>query len=71
MKDKTLALLYHSVDPVRESDLQAWVEHSNASVYRRDVLRKAHRDKLLEYDEKAQTVLISPIGVEYVERSVL
>ena len=71
MKDKTLALLYHSIDPVRESDLQVWVEHSNASVYRRDILRKAHREKLLEYDEKAHTVLISPTGIEYTERSVL
>ncbi len=71
MKDKTLALLYHSIDLVRESDLQGWVEHSNASVFRRDILRKAHREKLLEYDEKAQTVLISPTGIEYTERSVL
>jgi len=71
MKDKTLALLYHSVNAVPESDLCAWVEHSNASVYRRDVLRKAHHEKFLEYDEKAQTALISPIGIDYVERSVL
>jgi len=71
MKDKTLALLYHCVDPVPEQNLLEWVEHSNASVFRRDILRKSHREKFLEYDEKAGTALISPIGIDYVEASVL
>jgi hypothetical protein len=71
MKDKTLAVLYHSMDPVPEKTLLDWVEHSNVSVFRQDILRKAHRDKLIEYDEKAATVVISPMGIDYVERSVL
>jgi hypothetical protein len=28
----------------------SWLEHSNASVYRRDVLRKLHRERFIEYD---------------------
>jgi hypothetical protein len=71
MKDKTLLLLHSSAGPVVESDLLDWVEHSNASVYRHDILRKAHQAKLLEYDPEAKRVIISPQGVEYVERELL
>lgn len=71
MKDRTLLLLHASAGQVAEADIFDWVEHSNASVYRRDILRKAHREKLLEYDAAAKTVLISPNGVEYVERELL
>ena len=71
MRDRTLILLYHRRGAVRETDLCQWVEHSNAAVYRRDVLRKAHRSKLLEYDAAAGTVEISPVGIDYVERLLL
>lgn len=37
MRDETLLVLHASDDPVSESDLISWLEHSNASVYRRDV----------------------------------
>ncbi len=71
MKDRTLVLLYHSAEPVSESDLVTWVEHSNASVFRRDVLRSAHKKKLLEYDAGASTIQISPLGIDYVESVIL
>jgi len=48
MRQKTLLLLYHVRDGVSESDLVQWIEHSNASVYRRDVLRKLHADRFIE-----------------------
>src|SRR5204863_9870155 len=51
MKAKTLRLLYSVGRPVAESELLSWVEPSNASAYRREVLRKAHRERLIEYDE--------------------
>lgn len=70
MKDKTLALLYSSKEPVSESDLYQWVEHSNASVYRRDVLVKAHKAKLVEYDRGTRIVQLSPLGIKYVEEKV-
>jgi hypothetical protein len=71
MTDKTLVLLYHSSGPVAEGHLLTWVEHSNASVFRRDVLRPAHKKKLLEYDSESHTVQISPRGSDHVETSIL
>ena len=71
MRDKTLLLLYHRREFVQEEELCEWVEHSNASVYRRDVLRKAHNAKLIEYDSREKTVEISPLGVSHVEDMLL
>ncbi|MCX6009352.1 MAG: hypothetical protein NTW48_04875 [Chloroflexi bacterium] len=70
MKDKTLVLLYQQQGGVPEVDLVSWVEHSNASVYRRDILRKLHADRLVEYDEKNHIITISPTGIRYVEESI-
>ena len=71
MKNKTLVLLYQSASPLSESQLFEWVEHSNAAIYRRDILKKAHKDKLLEYDRENDQVHISPKGIEYVEVEIL
>lgn len=71
MREKTLMLLYHCRGAVSESDLCIWVEHSNASTYRRDIIRKAHKAKLIEYDSGRGVVEISPLGIEYVEVSLL
>ena len=70
MRDKTLLLLYHLQSDVREADLVSWVEHSNASVYRREVLRRLHTDRLVEYDEEKEVLTISPKGILYVEESI-
>lgn len=66
-KDQTLLLLYSSNGTVRETELVRWVEHSNASIYRRDVLRPAHRDRLIEYDQVRGEARLTPVGVQYVE----
>jgi hypothetical protein len=66
-RDKTLLLLYSEPGAVREADLRTWVEAANASAYRRDVLRKAHSERLLEYDEANRTVRLSPKGARYAE----
>jgi hypothetical protein len=71
MKQKTLVLLYHSAAPLRESDLVDWVEHSNPSVYRRDVLRPLHDARLVEYDQVTRIVHISPPGIATVEELLL
>lgn len=71
MRDKTLLLLHATTPPVAESELVRWVEHSNASVYRRDILRKLHRERLVEYDAVTQTVQISPTGIADVEDRIL
>lgn len=70
MKDRTLILLYATPGPVPETDLRAWTDHSNLSVYRRDVLRPAHTARLLEYDDQARTAQISPRGARYVEEKL-
>jgi hypothetical protein len=62
--------LYPSKGAVAEKDLVDWLEHSNRSVFRRDVLKPAHRTKLIEYDAICGTVLISPKGIAYVEQKV-
>lgn len=71
MKDKTLLLLHATTGQVAEAEVARWVEHSNPSVYRRDVLRPAHKEKLVEYDEDQRTVTLSPVGVAYVEEKLL
>jgi hypothetical protein len=70
MRDKTLVLLYHQSSAVDEDVLRGWVEHSNPSAYRRDVLAKGHRAKLLEYDAKKKCVSLTPIGVRHVEEKI-
>lgn len=71
MRDKTFLLLHQATGPVEEADLVSWVEHSNASVYRRDVLRPAHRERYVEYDPVKRTVQLSPRGIAYVEETLL
>jgi hypothetical protein len=71
MKDKTFLLLHASNERVTDRELVSWLEHSNASVYRRDVLRPAHRARYIEYDESDGTVQLSPRGIEYVEENLL
>ena len=71
MKEKTLILLCKNLTPPTEQELFEWVEHSNASVYRRDVLRQLHTEKLIEYDESKGIVHISPKGTAYTEKEIL
>lgn len=72
MLEKTLVLLYSSPTPLKESELVKSLEHSNSSVYRRDVLRKAHKiHRLVEYDEEDHSVKISPLGVRRVEEVIV
>jgi hypothetical protein len=70
-KDKMLLLLHASESAVSESDMVSWIEHSNPSVFRRDVVKPAHRARLLEYDAGLRSLHISPTGVAYVEDNLL
>ena len=67
MKDQTLLFLYGPAGWVAESDLISWVEHSNIYVYRRDILVKMHKERLIEYDDVARRAHITPPGIKYVE----
>lgn len=71
MRDKTLLLLHVVDGPIEEQSLVSWLEYSNASVYRRDVLRKLHAERLVEYDEEARTAVLSPTGIADVEERLL
>jgi len=71
MREKTLILLHASNGEVAESELVSWLEHSSASAYRIQVLRPAHRQRLLEYDAMRRTVQISPLGIAEVEETLL
>ena len=69
-KDQMLLLLYTAVGPVAERELVDWLEHSNPTVFRRDVLRKAHKARLIDYDGRMGRVGISPLGIRYVEENL-
>jgi len=69
--DKTLLLLHGCAGAVAEDALFDWTEHNDAGRYRRDILRRAHRAKLLEYDEATRRVTISPRGIERVEEKLI
>ena len=71
MKSKMLLVLYAGhPQPTAEQDLVATLEHSNPSVFRRDVLRRAHKDALVHYDTGDRLVFLSPLGVREVEENI-
>jgi hypothetical protein len=70
MKEKTLLLLY-SEPSADVNELISWVEHSNASLYRRDILTRGHKAMLWEYNKDTQLVILSPLGSRYVEQNLL
>lgn len=67
LKQKVLLLMLSQPGEVKESDLLRWIEHPNLARFRRDILRPAHKAKLIELDEKAGTVRLLPPGVELAE----
>lgn len=71
MREKVLLLLYSEVSRVTEAELVQWTEHSNAAVFRRDILVKGHKARLWEYDKGSKTINISPVGIKEVETKLL
>lgn len=71
MLEKTLIILYSNPQPTSEIELVRSTEHSNASIFRRDILKKAHTARLIEYDTVTKLVKISPLGVRRVEEVIL
>jgi hypothetical protein len=68
--DKTLLLLYSEPGAVEEEKLRSWVEAASPSSYRKNVMRRGHSARLLEYDEASRNARISPKGSRYVEESI-
>lgn len=67
MVDKTVLLLYSEKGWVSEGEIFKWVEHSNPSVYRRDVIVRLHKSKLAEYRKETQEVHLSTLGIAKAE----
>lgn len=70
-KDKALAILYNEHPrSIGDSQIFAWVEHSNVGVFKRDILRPCHKARLIEYDEGTGEITLSPLGLKYVEETI-
>jgi len=71
-KQQVMVLLYATPDSgVLSEDLFAWTEHSNQTVFKRSVLTVLHKARLIEYDGKEETVVISPLGAIEAEAALL
>jgi hypothetical protein len=69
---QTLLLLYASPESaVPVEDLISWIEHSSVATYRRDVLKRLHKARLVEYDRETEMAVISPTGIAKVEADLL
>jgi hypothetical protein len=71
MSDKALVLLYGAPKGVIESELVISLEHSNASIFRRDVLKRLHKKRWIEYNQFTRLATISPLGSRHVEETIL
>lgn len=71
-KDMTLLLLYSDPETaVYFEDMVDWLDHKKASYFKRDVVKKLHASRLIEYDSESDTLILSPKGVKYVEENVI
>lgn len=69
MTKQTLLLLAEChPEEISEKDLIRWIEPSNASVFRRDVLRRLHEKRMIEYVEKTSCIILPP-GLRIVEEN--
>lgn len=71
MKESTLILLYSNNKSLSLADLFKWIEHSNMSSYKKDVLKPLHKSRFIEFDESSGLIQISPLGIRYVEEKRL
>jgi hypothetical protein len=64
LKQKMLVLVASDSGDVKDTDLLRWIEHPDMARFRRDVLRPAHKAKLIEYAETSGIVKLLPPGVD-------
>jgi len=69
--DQVLVLLHQHSAWVSERNLLDWTEYSNASVFRKQILGKLHKARMIEYDEANSRARISPTGIKDVEQRIL
>ncbi|MCY4574643.1 MAG: hypothetical protein OXF01_17820, partial [Gemmatimonadetes bacterium] len=68
-RDKSLAVLY-SGGPMTAAQLAKAIEYRNLSRFRDKVIGKAHAEKLLNFDQHTDKVVLSPVGLGYVETQI-
>ncbi len=66
-------LLLHGCESsvVLSEDLADWIEHPRIRDFRTKVLAKLHSQRMVEWDQESDSVLLSPLGVKHVEDVVL
>ncbi|MDT8068212.1 MAG: hypothetical protein ROO76_08595 [Terriglobia bacterium] len=70
-REEALLLLYSTQNSsVLFEDLKDWVEYSNESRFRA-LLRGLHKERLIEFSEEDDSVVLSPKGAKYVEDNLL
>lgn len=69
-KDKMLVLVYGSSGAVAVKDILRSIEYGNASRFRANVLKAAHKADMIHFDAKSDTVVLSPLGARHVETSI-
>lgn len=71
-RDQTLLLLYSEIEMgIPTEDLYDWTEHSHRANYRRNILGRLHKSRLIEWDKNTEMAIISPTGIDEVEQSIL
>lgn len=70
--EQVLFLLYSELEKgVAIEDLFEWIEHPHPSNFRRDVMAKLHSTRQLEWDRETEMAILSPLGIQAVEQSIL
>lgn len=70
--DQVLLILYNAKETaVFVEDLCDWIEYSNLSVFKTNVLTTLHKKRLIEYDKETDAVHLSPTGAQHVEDDIL
>lgn len=67
IRQQVLLLLYSVNGPVTANDLFEWVEHSNFSVFKKQVVGKLHKERLVDFNVRNGLVTLSPTGTREVE----
>jgi hypothetical protein len=71
-RQQTLLLLYSEIATgIPTEDLFDWIEHSNRAKFRLGVLKRLHRERFIEWDRETEMAIISPTGIEEVERRII
>lgn len=70
LADRTLILLYGAVHGLSDKELAQDLKQSRLANYKR-VLKRLDDDLMVEYDEQAGRVEISPRGERHVEGKIL